>query len=181
MSDRDSLSRNVYLMNSDGSNVRPLTHNDAYEESPSWSPDGKSILFTRQLRGENDTTHSANGEIFIMNSDGSDVRRLTNKEEYDSGAKFSPDGTSIAFYGQSEGVWDLYTMNADGSNLTNITQDSIECYSPDWSASGDWLVYTAGSENNYNIWIINVESKERRQLTDTPGREVGPSWRKPKS
>ena len=176
MSDRDSLSRNVYIMNKDGSNVRALTKNQFYEESPDWSPAGQKIIFTRQLRDSTDTSHAANGEIHIMNTDGGSVQRLTNKPGYDSGAKFSPDGKKIAFYGFDNDRWDLYIMDADGSNLFNVTNDPIECYSPDWSSDGKWLVYTDGEKGVYNIWKINIESKTRIQLTNTAGRNEGPVW-----
>ena len=179
MSDRDSLSKNIYLMNKDGSNIKPLTQNKSYEESPNWSPSGKEIVFTRQLRDSSDTSHAANGEIFIINSNGYNVRRLTNKTGYDSGAKFSPNGKQIAFYGSNENnQWDLYLMDSDGTNLYNLTNDSIECYSPDWSSDGKWLVYTAGTKGNYNIWKINITTKERIQLTNTNGRNESPVWKK---
>lgn len=179
MSDRDSLSRNIYIMNKDGSNIRQLTKNKSYEESPSWSPSGKEIVFTRQLRDSLDTSHAANGEIHIMDANGENVRRLSNKNGYDSGAKFSPNGKQIAFYGSNENNnWDLYIMDRDGANLYNLTNDTIECYSPDWSADGQWLVYTAGSKGNYNIWKININTKERVQLTKTDGRNEGPVWKK---
>lgn len=179
MSDRDSLSKNIYLMNTDGSNIKPLTQNKSYEESPNWSPSGKEIIFTRQLRDSSDTSHAANGEIFIMNSNGSNLRRLTNKFGYDSGAKFSPNGKQIAFYGSNENnQWDLYVMDSNGTNLYNLTNDSIECYSPDWSSDGKWLVYTAGSKGNYNIWKINITTKERIKLTNTNGRNESPVWKK---
>lgn len=178
MSERDSLSRNVYVMDRDGSNVRPLTRNKFYEESPNWSITGQEIIFTRQLRDSNDTSHAANGEIHIMNSDGANVRRLTNKAGYDSGAQFSPDGKRIAFYGSNHDNWDLFIMNSDGTNLYNLTNDTIECYSPDWSSDGQWLVYTAGSKGNYNIWKINIKTKERIQLTNTKGRNESPVWKK---
>lgn len=176
MSDRDSLSRNIYIMNKDGSDVRSLTKNQSYEESPDWSPDGQKIIFTRQLRDSIDNSHAANGEIHIMDSDGSNVQRLTNKPGYDSGAKFSPDGNKITFYGFDNDQWDLFIMDSDGSNLFNLTNDSIECYSPDWSSDGKWLVYTAGEKGVYNIWKINLLSKKRIQLTKTTGRNEGPVW-----
>ncbi|NND33244.1 MAG: DUF5050 domain-containing protein [Saprospiraceae bacterium] len=176
MSDRDTLSRNLYVMNADGSDVRSLTQNTAYEESPSWSPDGTKLLFTRQLRDPNDTTHAANGEIHLISLEDSEVTRVTNKEGYDSGAEFSPDGRKIAFYGLNNDLWDLFIMNADGSGLFNLTSDSIECYSPSWSSDGMWLVYTAGQKGVYDIWKINIETKERIQLTDTKGRNEAPDW-----
>ncbi|MGQ1783533.1 MULTISPECIES: TolB family protein [unclassified Saccharicrinis] len=178
MSERDSLSRNIYLMNKDGSNIRQLTRNKFYEESPSWSNDGQKILFTRQLRDSADTSHAANGEIHIMDVNGENVKRLTNKIGYDSGAKFSPNGKQIAFYGINDNNWDLFIMNSDGTNLLNLTYDSIECYSPDWSADGQWLVYTAGSKGIYNIWKINISTKERIQLTNTNSRNESPVWKK---
>ena len=176
ISNRDSLSRSVYVMKKDGSSVKSLTKNTLYEESPDWSPSGQKVIFTRQLRDPNDTSHAANGEIHMMNSDGSNVKRLTSKPGYDSGAKFSPDGKKIAFYGIDNNQWDLYIMDSDGSNLYNLTNDSIECYSPNWSPDGKWLVYTAGENGVYNIWKINIESKTRIQLTNTIGRNVGPVW-----
>ncbi len=113
MSERDSLSRNVYVMNKDGSNIRPLTQNKFYEESPNWSVTGQEIIFTRQLRDSSDTSHAANGEIFIMDSNGRNVKRLTNKIGYDSGAKFSPNGKQIAFYGSNGMInWDLFIMDS---------------------------------------------------------------------
>ncbi|NJW53647.1 DPP IV N-terminal domain-containing protein [Salinimicrobium oceani] len=178
MSDRDSLSRNIYLMNKDGSNIRPLTKNRFYEESPSWSKEGREILFTRQLRDSADTSHAANGEIHIMDIKGENIRRLTRKTGYDSGARFSPNGKQIAFYGFNDKNWDLYIMNSDGTNLYNLTNDSVECYSPDWSADGQWLVYTAGKKGNYNIWKIHISTKERIQLTNTNGRNESPVWKK---
>jgi TolB protein len=178
ISDRDSLSRNVYVMNIDGSEVKALTHNDAYEESPSWSPDGNQILFTRQLRQESDTTHAANGEIFIMNANGSGIKRLTKKEGFDSGAVFSPNGKQIAFYGSENNFWDIFLMNADGTGLTNLTKDSTECYSPSWSPDGKWIAYVAGNSENYEIWMINVNTKKRIRLTNSPGRDEHPEWLK---
>lgn len=176
MSMRDSSSRDMFLMNADGSNVQALTDNEDYEESPSWSPNGKEIVFTRQLRDPNDSSHAANGEIHILDLAKKEERRLTNKPGYDSGARFSPDGEQIAFYGEQDGLWDIYLIETNGQNLRNLTQDSIECYSPSWSPSGDKLVYTAGSRNDYDLWVIDLKTREKTQLTDTPGRDQGPFW-----
>mgnify|MGYP003116541429 CR=1 FL=1 len=115
----------------------------------------------------------------MINSDGNNERRLTNKAGYDSGAKFSPYGKQIAFYGSNESnQWDVYLMDRDGTNLYNLTSDIIECYSPSWSPDGEWLVYTAVRKGNYNIWKINLKSKERIQLTKTDGRNESPVWKK---
>jgi TolB protein len=176
MSNRNGKSRSVFRMNIDGSALIALTDNSDYEESPSWSPDGRYILFTRQLKDLKDTTHAANGEIFRMRSDGSEVTRITEKTGYDSGAQFSPDGKQIAFYGPDGDTFDIFLINADGGHLRNITRDSLACYSPSWSPDGKWIAYTAGEDNTYDIYIIHPESGEKRRLTRTTVRNEAPAW-----
>ncbi len=177
-SDKDHRLMEIYTMNINGSNVTRLTMDENYNESPSWSPDMKSILFTKQLKDPSDTSHAANGEIFIMNADGSNEKRLTNKKGFDSGAFFSPDGKRIAFYGESdEGNWDIFIMDSDGSNLINLTNDSIEDYSPTWSPNGKWIAYTAGNSEQYDVWIINIATKKKMRLTKEPKRNQNPVWR----
>ena len=74
----------IYVMNADGSDLKRLTHDPVVEWAPSWSPDGKEIIFQRVISGENDS------EIYIMNADGSDKRRITNNSEYDGQPDWSP-------------------------------------------------------------------------------------------
>lgn len=177
ISDRDNNNGEIYIMDSDGSNVRRLTNNDFFEEVPTWSPDGSKILFTRQIVEIVDSKKKSNGEIFIMNKDGSGERRLTVKEGYDSGAKFSPNGKQIAFYGPNEAKnYELFVMDADGSNPRNLTNDSLEDYSPDWSPDGKWIAYTSGSSKQYDVWLIHVRTGRKMRLTTEPKRNETPVW-----
>ncbi|UCE06399.1 MAG: PD40 domain-containing protein, partial [bacterium] len=70
----------IYVINPDGSGQTRLTNN--YELSPSWSPDGKKIVFTSRRDG--------NAEIYVMNADGSEQTRLTNNIFLDSGPSWKP-------------------------------------------------------------------------------------------
>ncbi len=175
---RDNENREIYVMNSDGSNVMRLTNNDLFEEVPTWSKDGRKILFTRQLVEIIDTAKVTNGEIFIMDKDGKNEKRLTFKKGYDSGAKFSPDGKQIAFYGSTEDKnYEIYIMNADGTHVTNLTNDILEDYSPDWSPDGKWIAYSSGTSKQYDVWMINLKTKTKIRLTTEPKRNETPVWR----
>lgn len=177
-SDRDHKSREIYTMNADGSNVARLTSNEEFEEVPTWSTDGTKILFTRQIREPGDTSHAANGEIFIMDADGKNEKRLTYKKGFDSGARFSPDGKRIAFYGPTEEKnFEIFIMNIDGSNITNLTNDALEDYSPSWSPDGKWIAYSSGTPAQYDVWIIHVETGRKIRLTNEPKRNETPVWR----
>lgn len=177
-SDRDHKSREIYTMNKDGSGIVRVTENDFFEEVPTWSIDGTKILFTRQIKEEDDTSHASNGEIFIMDADGKNEKRLTFKKGYDSGAKFSPDGKRIAFYGPTEDKnFELFIMNSDGSNVINLTNDVLEDYSPSWSPDGKWIAYSSGTSEQYDVWVINVETRVKIRLTNVPKRNETPVWR----
>jgi TolB protein len=175
-SDRDHKESEIYTMNQDGSGTVRITTNELFEEVPTWSVDGNKILFTRQIL-EQDSAQTSNGEIFMMDKNGKNEKRLTHKKGYDSGAKFSPDGKKIAFYGPNDQEnSELFIMNADGSNMINLTNDAIEDYSPSWSPDGRWIAYTSGTSPQYDVWIIDVTTQRKIRLTDGPKRNETPVW-----
>ncbi len=107
--------RDIYVVNSDGSNLTQLTDHRYAEANPTWSPDGSRIAYTRMDNGFED--------IFVMKADGSGQVNLTNHRATDRVPHWSPDGTRIAFYSDRDGDEDIFVMNADGSNLINLTSD----------------------------------------------------------
>jgi TolB protein len=177
-SDRDHKSGEVYKMKSDGTGIVRLTHNDSFEEVPTWSSDGSTILFTKEVNDPADSTNKFSGEIFTMDQNGNNEKRLTFKKGFDSGARFSPDGKRIAFYGPNEEKNpEIFVMNADGSDIINLTQDPLEDYSPSWSPDGSWIAYTSGTRAQYDVWVIHVATRTKIRLTQEPTRNESPVWR----
>ncbi len=89
----------IWVMDADGSNKVRLTHNGAVNWSPSWHPDGKRIIFASNM----DDWHADikkfghNFELYLMNSDGSGIERITFNNVFDSFPMFSPDGKKLVF------------------------------------------------------------------------------------
>ncbi|MHB1377003.1 MAG: TolB family protein, partial [Candidatus Humimicrobiaceae bacterium] len=92
-----------------------LTKDPAADDSdPFWSPDGKMISFQSDRDG--------NGEIYVMNADGTGQINLTKDPAADDGEPFwSPDGKMIAFNSNRDGNWEIYVMNADASGKKRLT------------------------------------------------------------
>ena len=182
----------IYVMNAkpEGKKNHPrnLTKNAAVDEEPSFSPDGTKIVFT------SDRDDSA-GDIYVMNSDGSNPTRLTNNSAFDADANFSPDGTKIVFRsGRVSGdnsevfVMDAVDSNNDGEgdNMTNISNDSTANDAfPAFSPDGNQIVFrsnrTTGTgvnnpEEDYEVFVTNVNGTGLSQLTVNDEADNRPDW-----
>jgi Tol biopolymer transport system component len=133
-------------------------------ETPSASPLTGKIAFVSDRDG--------NWEIYVMNADGTDQRRLTNNPVYDSQPAWSPDGKKLAFT-SDPGM--IYIMNADGSNLNKL----VDGQQPAWSPDGKKIAFIPEQGNIIsmsNICVINVDGTDRRMLTDDTGINTRPVW-----
>lgn len=116
----------IFVLPSDALFVFPtnLTNSSADDFDPSWSPDGTRIAFSSNRDG--------NYEIYVMNTDGSNVQRLTNSPQIDRAPSWSPDSSRIVFQSQRDGNEEIYLMNANGSNVTRLTNNSVADMTPSW-------------------------------------------------
>jgi Tol biopolymer transport system component len=167
----------IYVMNADGTNQTNLTTNEAYDYSPSWSPDGTKIAFT--------SDRNENPEIYVMNANGTNQTRLTTNvgEEpwVDAYPSWSPDGTKIAFMSSRDGNDNIYVMNANGTNQTRLTTNWMDDDNPSWSPDGTKIAFTSnlyGPRNTIckEIYVMNANGTNQTRLTTNAADDWGPSW-----
>lgn len=174
-------SYDIYRAAPDGSNPTPLTKTPGYDAEATIAPDGL-IAFTSLRDGDM--------EIYSMKSDGSDVRRLTNRVGPDGGPFFSWDGQMIAFRGRplqagaelddyrallKEGLWrptslELYVMGRDGSSTRQLTKLGGANFAPSWHPDGKRLVFSSNIGDsrgrNFDIYMINLDGTGLERITD---------------
>jgi Tol biopolymer transport system component len=175
----------VWVMDPDGSNMKKLADHGL---SPSWAPDDKQIAFASNRDGK--------FQIYVMNSDGSNPRRLTKNKAEESSPVWAPDGAAIVFVSDRENEHPaLYLMGADGSEQHRLTFSKTQdfCF-PAWSLDGSSLAFSAlnrvgpqiiavGEERpkcemwtgEYQMFLFDRDGKVH-QLTNTKYMAIKPSF-----
>ncbi len=161
----------IYVMDPDGSNKVNLTDNDSENEYPSWSPDGSKIAFYSDRDGGWDGT-GFDYDIYVMDSDGSNLVQLTDNDSYDGFPSWSPDGSKIAFYSDRDGDSDIYVMDSDGSNLVQLTTDNGFTNVPHWSPDGSQIAYLSARSGTQQLHLMDLDGGNDRQLTSGSGLDV---------
>jgi TolB protein len=145
-----------------------LTPDGAQSWLPAWSPDGTRIAFA--------STRAGNEEIYVMNADGSNVRRLTNSPALDGSPTWSPSGPQIAFRSDRSGGPEIYIMGADGLGLQRITSEGY-ADRPTWApAPNNEIAYSARTGPGNDIKVIDLATRTVRQLTFGEGSNESPTF-----
>ncbi|MFO0880245.1 MAG: biopolymer transporter Tol [Gemmataceae bacterium] len=167
----------IFLANPDGSNLQPLTRTKGYDAEGSFSPDGKQIVFCSNRSGEK------NLELYIMDANGSNVRKLTNAPGcYNGGPFFSPDGKRVIFRAdrKKKDHLQIYVIDTDGKNERVLTDDlDWVQWGPYWFGDSKHILYAAANHAvpgrpNYDLYWMNVESGKKARVTFAPGADVLP-------
>lgn len=180
----------IYTINADGTNLTRIVYKTVYDEytdtwhiaaneHPSWSPNGSMIVYA-SFGDEDSGTTVANANIYVVNSDGTGARRLTNDLSYEGQPSWSPDGSKIAFvYAKDEGDgysnYHIYVMNADGSNWVQLTDRNITVSNmdPDWSPDGTKIIFTGDGDEHQGVFCINLNDKSQKFIGVIGG---SPKW-----
>ena len=158
-----------------GQNIKRLTKEKGYDAEGSYSPDGQQIAFASNRRAYQEKLSEVDQkklaqdasyfmDIYIMNADGTNVRRLTTANGYDGGPFFSADGKKITWrrFSESGASAEIYTMNVDGSEQKQITKLNSMSWAPYFHSSGDYIIFstTVGGYSNFELMIVDTDGKK---------------------
>ena len=161
----------IYTMNSDGSNQTRVTHDPTKAVSPSWSPNGRQIIFHSSRGSQVEVDYN----IWLIDADGQNPRQLTHHPEWDNYPDWSPDGNQIAFDSDrlsKEGEppkTEIYVMDADGGNVKQVTDIGFASQ-PRWSPDGEWILFEGDIDQGRGIYAIRPDGTDMWQVSEpVPG------------
>lgn len=158
---------------SEWKHITPFDDSPEYE--PSWSADGKRIVFVHVALSGTD----GQLEIHTMNADSTDSRRIVapaKRPAQDEHPAWSPDGKAIAFTTTRDGNQEIYLCDADGTNLRRITSHPAIDSHPSWSPDGQRIAYCSSRFGNMEICVMDSDGSSIRRLTDHPAMDYQPKW-----
>ncbi len=120
-------------------------------------------------------------EIYVMDTDGGNQRRLTNNRHNDGSPSWSPDGERIVFVSHRDGNPEIYVMDADGGNQQNLSNNLSDDSSPSWSPDGNRIAFDSNREGRFNweIYVIDTDGRNLQRLTNNPDPNGHPDDRFP--
>ncbi len=135
--------------------------------APAWSPDGKTLAVSLSREG--------GSQIFLVNPDGSGVRRLTSSAAIDTEPRFSPDGKSIYFTSDRGGSPQVYRIGASGGDAQRVTFEGSYNVSPRLSPDGKTLAYITRNGGRFQVALLDLNNKQVQIITDSD-RDESPSF-----
>ena len=175
----------LYSKNMDSGELTRLTDARGYDAEASYSPDGEQIVFasnreaySRELSEREATLFEVDPasmiDLYIMNADGSEVRRLTDHPGYDGGPFFSPNGERICWrrFSEDGATAEIFTMRVDGSDVRRLTDLGAMSWAPFFHPSGEYLVFTTNLQgfSNFELYLVRADGEgDPVRVTHTDG------------
>lgn len=120
-------------------------------------------------------------QIYVINTDGSGIVRLTDDPSNDDAPKWSPDNSRVVFQSDRDNVFsgaaDIYMMNADGSGQTRLTSYANDDSAPVWSPDGSKIAFqSARNGASYQVYVMNGDGSGQVNISNNAASDTQPSW-----
>lgn len=159
----------IYQLRATGSmSLLPLLQDSASNIQPALSPDRTRIAFSSNRSGSFD--------LYVVDADGRNLRRLTTDAANEGDPVWTPDGTQIIHTFSSGTASQIAVMLAEGGPSRRLTTTSGGNHSPSISPDGRNIAFISTRDGNQEVYAMSLDGSNQRRLTKTSLRESSPSF-----
>jgi TolB protein len=161
----------IMLMDRNGGNVNNIPGITGWD--PTWSPDGKYILFASDMDGT--------VQLYTINKNGAELHKISSLPAIRGRSDWSSNGQYMVTYSGEPWNREVYIMNSDGSNARVLSPTGGNSQGPSISPDGGWVAFTAyfdhyGDDHGCEIYIMRIDGTDLRRLTDNDYCDYQPRW-----
>jgi TolB protein len=167
--------KEIWVMDYDGSNQHPLTSLRSISLTPRWAPDASRIAFTCYAKGP---SGPPSPQICIYSMDAGRVVSFPRYKGTNSAPSWNPDGSKIVFSSSMAGNPELYSVNSGGGDLKRLTFANGASTSPAWNPkTGNSIAFVSDRTGVPKLYVMNSDGTDAQNL-DLPdkGYLIDPSW-----
>ncbi len=161
-------SKEIYIADYDGHNIRQVTNNGSINLSPQWSPGGSHLLYTSYKDGE--------PYLYIRNIETGKEIKISGRPGINIGGRWSPDGSRVALTLFIDKNPELYIMDIETKKLKRLTKNYAIDTSPSWSPDGKSLAFVSDIAGNPHIYVVDSDGTNLRRLTYNGKYNASPAW-----
>ncbi len=160
--------KEIYVAHLDGTDREQVTNNRSINLSPSWSPNGRSVLYTSYKDGK--------PKVYRYDfTSGSDIE-FSGRKGLNLSGSWSADGKRIALSLENKGNVDIYLLDSKGKIVKRLTRSTGIDVSPTWSLKGDQVAFVSNRSGRPQIYIIDISTLKTRRLTYSGKYNTSPEW-----
>jgi len=145
-----------------------LTRNWAIDVSPSWSPDGRQLVFVSDRAGRPD--------LYILQIEDDKIRRLTFEGSYNTDPEWSPRGDEIAYVSRVGGNFHVFRIRPDGTDRRQLTEGFGDHQTPSWSPDGRLIVFASTRGGSSDLYLMRSDGTGLKRLTWSKHDATDPAW-----
>jgi TolB protein len=168
LSTRGGRFKDAYVMSANGQDVRRVTADNTLNLSPSWAPDGKSLVLTSYRAG--------NPDLYSVSLPDGTFKKLSSLRGLNLGGQWAPDGRRLAVTLEYDGNPEVAILNADGSLLRRVTDHWAVDVSASWSPDGEQLAFCSDRSGAPQIYVVDANGGPPRRVPTIGTYNTSPRW-----
>ncbi|MFQ5668146.1 MAG: Tol-Pal system beta propeller repeat protein TolB [Candidatus Binatia bacterium] len=168
VSTRDGRFKQIYVMSPDGGDLQQVTRTETINVSPTWSPDGHSLLFTSYER--------RNPDLYAIALLSGRETLLSRRPGLNLAGELSPSGKQIAVTVEDSGNANIALLDRSGKMIRHLTDSWSIDVSPTWSPGGRYIAFCSNRAGTPQIYVMNADGSDARRLTFTGSYNTSPAW-----